>query len=69
MTSGGRVPVVWAANKQDAAPATPREDLHERLGLPRDVPVLPCVATDAVQARRILDALLSRILAAPTETT
>lgn len=38
-------PVVLAANKQDDPAAWRPEDLRLAMGIPEDIPVLPCVAT------------------------
>ncbi len=54
-------PFVVVANKQDAPGALPAGYIHQRLGLPPSIPVLPCVGTDPEQVRDVLLALLDRI--------
>jgi uncharacterized protein len=54
--------VLVAANKQDLAGAVPPDALRQSLELPDDIEVLPCDAADPKSARRVLDALVERIL-------
>jgi len=61
--SGGHVPVVYAANKQDAPGALTPEAIRERLGIPAAVPVLACRAHERESAVHVLDALVERVLA------
>jgi small GTP-binding protein len=54
-------PFVVAANKQDDPTALPISYIRRRLELPREVPLLPCVASDKESVKMVLLALLSRI--------
>jgi small GTP-binding protein len=56
------VPYVVAANKQDLEDAWSPEDLRIALRIPREVKVLPCVATDRESVKRVLLELLYSIL-------
>ncbi|HEY75997.1 MAG TPA: ATP/GTP-binding protein [Thermoflexia bacterium] len=55
-------PYVVAANKQDMEDAWEPEDLRIALRIPRDVKVIPCVATDKESVKRVLLELLYSIL-------
>ena len=55
------VPFVVAANKQDDETALPPAYIRRRLGVPEDVPVLPCVASDRSSVKRVLLSLLQLI--------
>lgn len=54
-------PFVVAANKQDDETALPVSYVRRRLGVPLDVPVLPCVATDRPSVKGVLLGLLKHI--------
>lgn len=54
-------PFVVAANKQDDETALPLAYVRRRLGVPADVPVLPCVAFDKASVKQVLLALLRQI--------
>jgi uncharacterized protein len=54
-------PFVIAANKQDDEAALPVSYVRRRLGVPLDVPVLPCVATDRPSVKGVLLGLLKHI--------
>lgn len=54
-------PFIVAANKQDDPTALPLPYIRRRLGLPPEIPLLPCVATDRESAKEILLALLAYI--------
>jgi small GTP-binding protein len=56
------VPYVVAANKQDLEDAWSPEDLRIALRIPREVKVLPCVATDRESVKCVLLELLYSIL-------
>jgi len=56
------VPYVVAANKQDLEDAWSPEDLRIALRIPREVKVLPCVATDRESVKKVLLELLYSIL-------
>lgn len=55
------VPFVVAANKQDCSGALPAEYIRHRLGLPSQVPVIPCIAYERAKAKRVLIALIQRL--------
>lgn len=55
------VPFVVAANKQDDPAALPPAYIRRRLGVPADVPVIPCVARERESAKEVLLALLDQI--------
>ena len=55
------VPYIVCANKQDLPDAKPVSYVREKLGLPSDVPVLPCIAKDKETVLQILNILLSFI--------
>ncbi len=57
------VPFVVAANKQDDPAALPVSYVRRRLGLPIDIPVLPCIATDRAIVKTVLLTLLQQIAA------
>lgn len=52
------VPYLVAANKQDAENAMDIERVAKALGL-KDIPVIPCVATDKSSVRHVLETLKS----------
>ncbi|NNJ10843.1 ATP/GTP-binding protein [Chloroflexales bacterium ZM16-3] len=54
-------PFVVAANKQDDPAALPVSYVRRRLGLPLDIPVLPCVANDRSSVKTVLLSLLKHI--------
>jgi signal recognition particle receptor subunit beta len=56
-------PFVVAANKQDDPTALPVAYVRRRLGLPLDVPVLACTATDRPSVKLVLLGLLRHIAA------
>lgn len=56
------VPYVVAANKQDLEDAWQPEDLRIALRIPAEIKVLPCVATDRENVKRVLLELLYSIL-------
>lgn len=56
-------PYVVAANKQDDPAALPPLYVRKRLGIPRHIPVLPCVATEKESVKAVLMALLELIAA------
>jgi uncharacterized protein len=56
------LPYVVAANKQDKPSAWSPEDLRIALRIPKDVPVMPCVATDKESVKGVLLALLERVM-------
>ncbi len=56
------IQVIVAANKQDIEGALTPQEVAERLGVPPGTEVMPCTATDAQAASKILDCLLDRIL-------
>ncbi len=62
-TTQGLLPVVYAANKQDAGGAKGADAIRAEMKLTPDVPVLPLVATDRAQALCVLDALADLIVA------
>jgi hypothetical protein len=56
-------PFVVAANRQDDPTALPLNYIRRRLGLPFNIPIVPCVATDRTLVRGVLLALLKHIAA------
>jgi uncharacterized protein len=63
-------PFVVAANKQDDPAALPVSYVRRRLGVPIEVPVLPCVANERSSVKTVLLALLGHIAAYyPEQTT
>jgi len=60
-------PFVVAANKQDSPAALSPELVHEVLGLPASVPVLPCVGTDKESVKDVLLTLLDVVAASLPE--
>jgi small GTP-binding protein len=56
------VPYVVAANKQDQEDAWLPEDLRIALRIPRDIKVLPCIATNQESVKQVLLELLYSIL-------
>jgi signal recognition particle receptor subunit beta len=54
-------PFVVVANKQDDPTGLPPDYIAYRLGLPEDLPVLSCVATDRQSVKQVLLTLLDRI--------
>jgi len=56
------VPYVVGANKQDMEDAWEPEDLRIALRIPREIKVLPCVATDKESVRQVLLELLFSVL-------
>ena len=64
MTRFGEItdaPFVIAANKQDDPAALPVSYVRRRLGLPPEIPVLPCVAFERPSVKQVLLALLKTI--------
>ncbi|HEU4325922.1 MAG TPA: ATP/GTP-binding protein [Roseiflexaceae bacterium] len=55
------VPFVVAANKQDDPTALPVSYIRRRLLLPRETPLLPCVASQRDSVKAVLLALLEQI--------
>ncbi|MBM7844720.1 GTP-binding protein [Herpetosiphon giganteus] len=55
------VPFVVAATKQDLPGALPPTYIRRRLGLPNDIPILACVATDYAAVSDVISTLLDRI--------
>jgi small GTP-binding protein len=53
----GRVPYLVAANKQDVDDALSVEIIGKALGLDEKIPLIPCVATDKVSVRNVLNEL------------
>ncbi len=56
-------PFVVAANKQDDPTALPVSYVRRRLGVPTDVPVLPCTSRERSSAKLVLLGLLKQIAA------
>lgn len=56
------VPYVVAANKQDIEDAWEPEDLRIALRIPKEIKVVPCVATDQGNVKQVLLELLYSIL-------
>ncbi len=56
-------PFVVAANKQDDETALPLAYVRRRLGVPFEVPVLPCSAFDKASVKQVLLGLLRQIAA------
>jgi small GTP-binding protein len=56
-------PFVVAANKQDDPTALPVSYVRRRLGVPVDVPVLPCTSRERSSAKLVLLGLLKQIAA------
>jgi len=54
-------PFVVAANKQDDETALPVAYVRRRLGLPPEIPVLPCTATERPSVKLVLLGLLKHI--------
>jgi uncharacterized protein len=54
-------PYVVAANKQDDPASLPPMYVRKRLGVPRHIPVLPCVASDKESVKSVLMTLLEHI--------
>ncbi len=54
-------PCVVAANKQDHPGAWSAEDIRIGLGIPDDIPVLPCISQDVNLVREVVLSLLYRI--------
>ncbi len=54
-------PFVVAANKQDDPASLPPFYVRRRLGIPDDIPVLPCIATERESVKRVLLGLLQHI--------
>ncbi len=54
-------PFVVAANKQDDPSALPVSYVRRRLGVPLEIPVLPCVATERLSVKTVLLSLLRHI--------
>ena len=54
-----QVPFIVAANKQDDLGCLPPDYIHHRLGLPENVLVLPCVATERESVKEVLLSLVS----------
>lgn len=61
MVNNRRVPFIVCANKQDLPEAKPVGYVREKLGLPSEVPVLPCVAKDREVVAQILHIFISLI--------
>ncbi|MBM1154515.1 GTP-binding protein [archaeon] len=60
------IPVVVVANKQDLPGALPPEDVKAEMGLPDDIPVVPCIATKGVgvveAVRKLIEMIKERDL-------
>lgn len=56
-------PFVVAANKQDDPTALPVSYVRRRLGVPPEVPVLPCCATERASVKEVLLGLLKHVAA------
>ncbi|RRR65672.1 MAG: GTP-binding protein [Candidatus Viridilinea halotolerans] len=56
-------PYIVAANKQDDEAALPVSYVRRRLGVPLEIPVVPCVATDRPSVKGVLLSLLRYIAA------
>lgn len=54
-------PFVVAANKQDDPTALPVTYVRRRLGMPLEVPVMPCTASDRASVKMVLLGLLKHI--------
>lgn len=54
-------PFVVAANKQDDPTALPPFYVRRRLGLPDEIPVLPCIGTQRESVKQVLLSLLQHI--------
>ncbi|NTW03369.1 MAG: GTP-binding protein [Oscillochloris sp.] len=54
-------PFIVAANKQDDPAALPVSYVRRRLGVPMDIPLLPCVANERSSVKTVLLALLKHI--------
>ncbi|WP_461828709.1 GTP-binding protein [Aquifex sp.] len=61
MVKNKDIPYVVCANKQDLPEAKPVSYVREKLGLPPDVLILPCVAKDRDTVLQILRILISMI--------
>ncbi|MEM3586203.1 MAG: GTP-binding protein [Candidatus Jordarchaeaceae archaeon] len=57
-----KVPVVILANKQDLVGALSPEEVRERLGVSKDVPVIGTVATEAIGLKEAISKLIKLIL-------
>ncbi len=51
-------PFIFAANKQDLPGALEPKDIRYRLNIPKEVPIVPCIALDRASARETLGVLL-----------
>lgn len=56
-------PYVVAANKQDDPAALPPMYVRKRLGVPRNIPVLSCIASEKESVKAVLMTLLEHIAA------
>ncbi len=56
------LPYVVAANKQDLPNALKPEEIRRLMHLPKDVPIIPTVATKGVGVYEVLDALIGRLI-------
>lgn len=56
-------PFVVAANKQDDPTSLPVAYVRRRLGLPLEIPVMPCIAADRASVKLVLLGLLKHIAA------
>lgn len=54
-------PFIVAANKQDDEAALPVSYVRRRLGVPIEIPILPCVATDRSSVKSVLLGLIKHI--------
>jgi hypothetical protein len=54
-------PFVVAANKQDDPAAMPIPYVRRRLGIPLEIPVIPCVAVDRESVKQVLLTLLKHV--------
>ncbi|MDI6887351.1 MAG: GTP-binding protein [Candidatus Thermoplasmatota archaeon] len=57
------LPLVVAANKQDLKNALPTKKIRAMLGLPKNIPILPTVATAKKGTGRLVDELFKRLVA------
>ncbi|MDY6984844.1 MAG: ATPase domain-containing protein [Candidatus Thermoplasmatota archaeon] len=56
------MPIIFLANKQDEPGALPPEEIKERMRLPEEIPILPCVAKDKEHVLKAFETLVDLIL-------
>lgn len=56
------MPVIFLANKQDEPGALSPEEIKERMRLPEEIPILPCVAKDREYVLKAFETLVDLIL-------